>query len=41
MSDTSARVTELLGSPRYEVLPFGDIEESVLEHKLRTLKSFG
>ena len=32
MSGTSMRVTELLGSPRYEVLPFGDIEESVLEH---------
>jgi methylenetetrahydrofolate reductase (NADPH) len=32
MSETDGRVAELLASPRYEVLPFGDIEESVLEH---------
>jgi methylenetetrahydrofolate reductase (NADPH) len=27
-----ARVIELLASPRYEVLPFGNVEEAVLEH---------
>ncbi len=27
-----SRVAELLAHPRYEVLPFGDIEEAVLEH---------
>ena len=26
------RARELLASPRYEVLPFGDVEEAVLEH---------
>jgi hypothetical protein len=29
MTDLAA---ELLASPRYEVLPFGGIEEAVLEH---------
>lgn len=28
----SARATELLASPRYEVLPFAGVEETVLEH---------
>ena len=34
MSDALAahRIVELLEHPRYEVLPFGDVEESVLEH---------
>ncbi len=32
MSTADARVAELLAAPRYEVLPFGDIEDSVLEH---------
>jgi methylenetetrahydrofolate reductase (NADH) len=32
MSSSNARVAELLASPRYEVLPFGEVEESVLEH---------
>jgi methylenetetrahydrofolate reductase (NADPH) len=32
MTDIDARVAELLASPRYEVLPFGDVEEAVLEH---------
>jgi methylenetetrahydrofolate reductase (NADPH) len=30
--NTDSRVAELLASPRYEVLPFGDVEEAVLEH---------
>lgn len=29
---TRDRVVELLASPRYEVLPFGGVEEAVLEH---------
>lgn len=29
---TTNRVAELLAHPRYEVLPFGDVEEAVLEH---------
>jgi methylenetetrahydrofolate reductase (NADH) len=29
---TNTRVVELLAHPRYEVLPFGDVEEAVLEH---------
>jgi methylenetetrahydrofolate reductase (NADPH) len=29
---TSNRLVELLASPRYEVLPFGSVEEAVLEH---------
>jgi methylenetetrahydrofolate reductase (NADPH) len=29
---TRDRVSELLASPRYEVLPFGGVEEAVLEH---------
>ena len=28
----ASRVAELLAHPRYEVLPFGDVEEAVLEH---------
>jgi methylenetetrahydrofolate reductase (NADPH) len=32
MTDAETRAAELLASPRYEVLPFGDVEESVLEH---------
>lgn len=33
MSATATnRLVELLAAPRYEVLPFGDIEEAVLEH---------
>ena len=29
---TAGRVAELLAHPRYEVLPFGNVEEAVLEH---------
>ena len=29
---TTSRVAELLARPRYEVLPFGNVEEEVLEH---------
>jgi len=29
---TPSRVAELLANPRYEVLPFGDVEEAVLAH---------
>jgi methylenetetrahydrofolate reductase (NADPH) len=34
---TDSRIHELLAHPRYEVLPFGEIEEAVLEHVPRDI----